>query len=322
MKVKKKSLISIVLILCLAVFTGCGSKAAGTNGAAKDKKIVIGAALPDFSDKWLSYLQDGMKNYQKTISDVDVTYVDAQNDSSKQLAQVETLISQKVNAIMIVPVDTVSIQDIVKKANVAKIPIIVVNRTYPQVDQATAFVGSESIKSGEMQMQEVAKLLNGKGNIAIMNGTMGQEAQIKRTEGNKEIIAKNPGFKVVLEGTGAFDRSKGMTLMENWLHSGKKIDAIVSNNDEMAIGAIMAAEAAGKAKDILFAGIDGTPDSLQYVKSGKLKVTVYQNAKGQGQLGLETAVKAAKGEKVEKMNYVPYELVKKDNVDDYIKKWQ
>jgi inositol transport system substrate-binding protein len=322
MKVKKKSLISIVLILCLAVFTGCGSKAASTNGAAKDKKIVIGAALPDFSDKWLSYLQDGMKNYQKTLSDVDVTYVDAQNDSSKQLAQVETFISQKVNAIMIVPVDTVSIQDIVKKANAAKIPIIVVNRTYPQVDQATAFVGSESIKSGEMQMQEVAKLLNGKGNIAIMNGTMGQEAQIKRTEGNKEIIAKNPGFKVVLEGTGAFDRSKGMTLMENWLHSGKKIDAIVSNNDEMAIGAIMAAEAAGKAKDILFAGIDGTPDSLQYVKSGKLKVTVYQNAKGQGQLGLETAVKAGKGEKVEKMNYVPYELVTQDNVDDYIKKWQ
>lgn len=322
MKVKKKSLISIVLILCLAVFTGCGSKAAGTNGAAKDKKIVIGAALPDFSDKWLSYLQDGMKNYQKTLSDVDVTYVDAQIDSSKQLAQVETFISQKVNAIMIVPVDTVSIQDIVKKANAAKIPIIVVNRTYPQVDQATAFVGSESIKSGEMQMQEVAKLLNGKGNIAIMNGTMGQEAQIKRTEGNKEIIAKNPGFKVVLEGTGAFDRSKGMTLMENWLHSGKKIDAIVSNNDEMAIGAIMAAEAAGKAKDILFAGIDGTPDSLQYVKNGKLKVSVYQNAKGQGQLGLETAVKAAKGEKVEKMSYVPYELVTKDNVDEYIKKWQ
>ncbi|WP_199616185.1 sugar ABC transporter substrate-binding protein [Paenibacillus alkalitolerans] len=329
----KKPKVSVLLLslLCLAlIFTGCastattsgGTSASGSNSGDGGKKLVVGAALPDFSDKWLSYLQEGMKKYEATQSDVQVNYVDAQNDASKQLSQIETFISQKVNAIVIVPVDTVSAVDIVDKANQANIPIVVVNRYFDGVEKATAYAGSESITAGVMQMEEVAKLLGGKGSIAIMRGQSGHEAEIKRTEGNKQIIEKHPDMKIVLEGTASWDRAKGMALMENWLNSGKKIDAVVSNNDEMAIGAIMAAEAAGKEKDIVFAGVDATPDALEYVKSGKLQVTVFQNADGQGRAGLETAIKAARGETVEKNVFVPYELVTKDNVEEYIKKWQ
>jgi inositol transport system substrate-binding protein len=341
----KRNFVLLLSLMCLAlIFSGCSNGGSNSNSqgsspkqgstdepsanastatpapADKDKKLVIGAALPDFSDKWLSYLQEGMKNYQKTQQNVDVTYVDAQNDANKQLSQVETFISQKVNAIMIIPVDTVSAVDIVDRANKANIPIIVVNREFPGVDKATSYVGSNSLTSGTLEMEEMAKLLNGKGNIAIMNGQMGQDAQIKRTEGNKKVMSKFPDMKVILEGTGAWDRAKGMALMENWLNSGKKIDAVVSNNDEMAIGAIMAAEAAGKAKDILFAGIDGSQDALEFMKADKLKVTVFQNADGQGKGGLETAIKAARGEKVEKYIDIPYELITKDNMDKYINK--
>ncbi|RAK16878.1 monosaccharide ABC transporter substrate-binding protein (CUT2 family) [Anoxybacillus vitaminiphilus] len=327
MKVQKRLILFIILLLLSAAFiSGCGEKQESsqqTSSQSGEKdKIVIGAALPDFDDKWLSYLQDGMKEYEKAQKDVEVIYVDAMNDASKQLSQVENFIQQKVDAIVLVPVDTVSAPEMVNKANEANVPIVVVNRQYEGVENATAYVGSESIKAGLMQMEEVAKLLNGKGNIAIMNGQMGHEAQIKRTEGNKQIIEKHPDMKVVLEGTAEWDRAKGMTLMENWLQSGKKIDAVVSNNDEMAIGAIMALEDAGKLEDVVVAGIDATPDALEYVKSGKLKVTVFQNAKGQGQGGLEIAIKAAKGENVEKFNWIPYELVTKDNVEEYIKKWQ
>ncbi|UUZ84690.1 sugar ABC transporter substrate-binding protein [Paenibacillus sp. P26] len=326
---KKSSIWLLLSLMMAAIFSGCsnggtpaeGAKSgSGGDAGAKGKKIVIGAALPDFSDKWLSYLQDGMKDYQKTQPDVDVTYVDAQNDANKRLAQVENFISQKVNAIMIVPVDTVSAVDMVDRANEAKIPIIVVNREYPGVEKATSYVGSNSLISGTLQMEEVAKILGGKGNIAIMNGQMGHDAQIKRTEGNKKVLAKYPDMKIVLEGTASFDRAKGMALMENWLSSGKKIDAVVANNDEMAIGAIMAAEAAGKAKDILFAGIDGSQDALEFMKADKLKVTVFQNADGQGRGGLETAIKAARGEKVDKYVDIPYELVTKENMDKYVKK--
>ncbi|MFC7440299.1 sugar ABC transporter substrate-binding protein [Laceyella putida] len=315
MAIRKSIVLFMSLILALTLFVvGCGTD--------KGNKLVIGVALPDFDDKWLSYLHDGMKEYQKTQKDVEVIYVDAQNDASKQLSQIENFTLQQVDAIVLVPVDTVSAPDLVDKANQANVPIVVVNRQYKGVDKATAYVGSESIKAGLMEMEEVAKILNGKGNIAIMNGQMGHEAQIKRTEGNKQIIKKHPGMKVVLEGTAEWDRAKGMNLMENWLQSGKKIDAVVANNDEMAIGAIMALEAAGKLNDVIVAGVDATPDALGFVKEGKLKATVFQNAKGQGKGGLETAIKAAKGEQVEKFNWIPYELVTKNNVDEYIKKWQ
>lgn len=322
----------MIFLLITSLVAGCAkqettqqapaSQDATKPAAPANGKLVIGAALPDFDDKWLGYLQDGMKKYQETQSDADVIYVDAQNDASKQLSQIENFISQKVNAIMLVPVDTVSAAEMVDRANKANIPIVVVNRQYEGVEKAAAYVGSESIKAGIMETEEVAKLLNSKGNIAIMNGQMGQEAQIKRTEGTKQVIEKNPEMKVVLEGTGEWDRAKGMALMENWLQSGQEIHAVISNNDEMAIGAIMALEAAGKLNDVVVAGVDATPDALEFVKSGKLKVTVFQDATGQGKTGLETAIKIAKGEKVEKFTWVPYELVTKENVEEYIKKWQ
>jgi inositol transport system substrate-binding protein len=324
MREQKNVLWWMIVFLITALVVGCGANQETVQQGASGKtdKIVIGAALPDFDDKWLSYLQDGMKQYEKTQENVEVIYVDAMNDANKQLSQVENFIQQKVNAIVLIPVDTTSAPNMVEKANQANLPIVVVNRQYDGVEAATAYVGSESIKAGLMEMEEVAKLLGGKGNIAIMNGQMGHEAQIKRTEGNKQIIEKYPDMKVVLEGTGEWDRAKGMALMENWLQSGKKIDAVVSNNDEMAIGAIMALEAAGKLKDVVVAGVDATPDALEYVKAGKLQVTVFQNASAQGKGGLEVAIKAAKGEKVEKFNWIPYELVTKENVEEYVKKWQ
>lgn len=327
----------VFLLSCLLVISmflvGCGasdstsqSSSSGEQGEGASQsagdKIVIGAALPDFDDKWLGYLQDGMREYEATLEGVEVIYVDAMNDANKQLSQIENFISQKVDAIVMVPVDTVSAENMVDKANQADIPIIVVNRQYEGVDQASAYVGSESITAGIMEMEEVARMLDGKGNIAIMNGQMGHEAQIKRTEGNKEIMAKHSDMHIVLEGTGEWDRAKGMTLMENWLQSGKEIDAVVANNDEMAIGAIMALEAAGKLDDVIVAGVDATPDALEFVKSGKLSVTVFQDAAGQGRGGIETALKIVRGESVDKFVWIPYELVTIENVEEYIKKWQ
>ncbi|MUG69284.1 substrate-binding domain-containing protein [Paenibacillus validus] len=325
----------VLLLSCLLfvtlIFSGCSggtagpssqNQPAGNASSDKGKKIVVGVSIPDFSAMFFTYLLAGAKKYAESQTDVNVIYNDAQNDANKQVSQVETFIAQKVNAIVIIPVDTVSAPTIVEKANQANIPIIIVNRTFDGIDKATAYVGGSSIQSGTIEMEQVAKLLNGKGNIAIMDGTMGAEAQIKRTEGNMQVITKYPDMKVVLQGSGDFDRAKGMSLMENWLNSGKPIDAVVANNDEMAIGAINAIKAAGKMKDILVAGIDATPDALEFIKSGELKVTVFQDAYGQGAGGLEAAIKAAKGEHVEHDNFIPYQLVTKENVEEYVKKWK
>lgn len=320
MKARKIWSTFLVVVLAMSLLVGCAQ------GEKKDDgKIVIGAAMPIFDDKWLSYLYDAIREYDEEHDEIEVKMVDAKNDSSTQLKQVEQFVVEGVDAIVTIPVETSSVGPLVNAAKSANIPIVVVNRL-PEgdvVNKIDAYVGSESIQAGRLQMEEVAKLLNNKGNIAIMNGELGHEAAIKRTEGNKEIINKHAGMKVVREGTAKWQRADGIKLMENWIQSGEKIDALVSNNDEMAIGAIMALEAAGKLDEVVVAGVDGTPDALKYIQEGKLKVSVFQDPVKQGRGGIETAVKLAKGEKLkDKMVWIPYELITKDNVQEYVKRWE
>jgi inositol transport system substrate-binding protein len=317
------AIFGLIMVLILAACSGAGqttSEGEGQSGGSDDKKV-IGISLQNFSDEFRTYMIDAMKEEEKNHPDFEFMYSDAQNDSAKQMNQIENFITQGVDAIIFTPVDTVAAVDILARVNDAGIPIIVSNQTFDGVEEATAYVGSESIESGLLQMGEVAKLLDGKGNIAIMHGQMGHEAEIKRTEGNKEIIEKHPEMKVVLEDTAEWNREKGLTLMENWLNSGKKIDAVVANNDEMAIGAIMALEAAGKRDEVTVAGVDATPDALEHMQAGKLDVTVFQDATGQGVGSIQTAVKAANGESVEDV-IVPYQLVTPENVEEYAAKYK
>ncbi|MGG1396504.1 sugar ABC transporter substrate-binding protein [Bacillus salipaludis] len=319
---KKLTGLLMAFVLLSGLLAGCGS--ATTSG--KDKNhIVIGAAMPVFDDKWLSYLYDGINQYDKEHKNVEVKMVDAKNDSSKQMSQVDTFITQGVDAIIINPVDTDAVEPMVNAANDANIPVIIVNRmpSAKVMKKIYAYVGSESLEAGTIQMKKVAELLGGKGDIGLMNGTLGQESVVKRTQGNKDVVKENSGMKIVREASADYQRSTGMTLMENWIQSGQHFDAIVANNDEMAIGAIAALDEAGKRGNIIVAGIDGTIDALKYVKDGKLNVTAFQDAFGQGKGAIEAAIDAVKGKKL-KNNFIniPFQLVTKDNVDEFIKKWE
>lgn len=333
---------SFFVTLISALLAGCGtdkkeagsgepaasntatSPAPASDGAgAEKKKLKIGAAMPIFDDKWLSYLYDAMKK-AAADNDVELIMVDAKNDNGTQLTQMETFVSQKVDAIILVPVQTEAVDPMLEAAKAANIPVVVVNRKPNEsaLKDIYAYVGSDSLVAGTIQMEKIAELLGGKGNIGIMNGQLGQEASANRTLGNKEVLKKYPDMKLIREATANWQRSEGLSLMENWIQSGEKFDAIVANNDEMAIGAIMALEAAGKLDQTIVAGVDGTPDALEYVKAGKLKVSAFQDPMGQGKVGLETAIKAVNGEKLDnKMIDVPFEIITPDNVDVYLKKW-
>lgn len=325
MGIKKKFLLLVSLIVVLASFmTACSSSNSASGSDGDKEKIVIGAAMPLFDDKFMSYLQDSMKKVAKE-KNVELKMVDAKNDSSKQLAQVETFITQGVDVLLVAAPDPTAIQPVVDAAKDANIPLVLVNRMPSEklVKQVYAYVGSESIQAGTMQMEKAAEMLGGKGNVAIIHGQLGDEAEIYRTKGNKNVIKNNPEMKVVREGTANWQRSEAMKLTENWIQSGQKFDTIVANNDEMALGAMMALEAAGKLNDVVVAGIDGTPDALEYIKSGQLKVSAFQNPMEQGNKAIETAIKAASGEKLDdKYVWVPFEVITKDNVDTYVAKWE
>ena len=289
------------------------------------KSIAVGVSMYSLADKYPTYLQDSMDKFVTSQSNLKFKYADANGDPAKMLNDVENFIDSKVDALIIMPTDQKIVKAIGLKARKAKIPLIVVTVKPNEEDMqyVASYVGSEEIKSGEMQGEFIVNSLNGKpAKAIILLGPLGLEAQIKRTEGNKKIFAHHPKIKVVAEQEAKWDRAKGMEVAENLLSAHRDANVILSNNDEMAIGALLAAKKLGfKDEDILIVGIDATPDALAYLGNG-LDATVYQSASGQGRLSAELAYKAALGEEIPKYNWIPFELVTPEMKEQYINKYK
>ena len=318
----KKIYLVVVGLSILALLAACGAPAApatepAASGSGGDDQITIGVTML-FDDLWLTTLRDAMTEYAATQPGVELVMVDSKEDVATQLAQVENFVTQKVDAIVVIPANTDAADPMTKAAQDAGIPLVYVNRIPSNLPEGIAYVGSDSIQAGIMQAEWLAEQLGGKGNVVIMNGNLAQEAAQKRTEGEKQAFAKFPDIKIIREDTGNWSRDQGLALMENWLASGDQIDAVASNNDEMAIGAIQAIEAAGKLGEILIGGVDASPDALQEMDKGRLNVTVFQNAKGQGEGGIKAAIALARGEQIDQITWVPFELVTPENYKNYM----
>jgi inositol transport system substrate-binding protein len=163
-------------------------------------------------------------------------------------------------------------------------------------------------------VEYIAGRLNGAGNLVMMHGFMGQAAQIKRAQGARDVLAKYPGIRLLAEQTAEWDRAKAMTLMENWIQAhGQGIDAVFAQNDEMAMGALIALEQAGMKSKVVVAGVDAISDALRAVKDGRLDATAFQDARGQGGTAVETAVRIVKGEPFEREVFIPFRLVTRAN---------
>ena len=306
------------VIFFSVLLSGCNQSK--TNDSGKEdagKKLVIGATMLSMQNEFVVNVADEMEAKAKELG-VELIVVDAERSSLKQVEQVESFIAQGVDAIILNPCEVEASSPAVKVAMDAKIPIINVNSE--TTSKPTAFVGSDDVESARIAMKYINEKLGGKGNVIIIHGYMGQAAQIKRDQGAKEILKANPGLKLLAEQSGEWDRAKAMSLTENWIQSfGPKINAIFAQNDEMGMGAVKALEAAGLKNKIIVVSIDAIPDALQAVKKGTLDATVFQNAKEQGGKAIETAVKAAKKEAFEKDILIPFQLVTKENVGEFLK---
>ncbi|MCF5231644.1 MULTISPECIES: sugar ABC transporter substrate-binding protein [Pseudomonas] len=291
------------------------------SGVASAADLKIGVTMSAFDDTFLTYLREDMDKQAKSYpkgDGVQLQFEDARADVVKQLSQVENFISQKVDAIIVNPVDTASTANIIKAATAAKIPLVFVNRRpdSPTLAPGVAAVVSDDVEAGKLQMQYIADKLGGKGNIVILLGDLANNSTTNRTKGVKEVLTKYPGIKIEQEQTGIWLRDKGMTLVNDWLTQGRDFDAVLANNDEMAIGASMALKSAGK-KGVLIAGVDGTPDGLNAITKGDMTVSAFQDAKGQADKSVETARKMAKNEPIEQNVIIPFKLITPDNVKDF-----
>src|SRR4030081_3000591 len=220
MKLAKVFLPAIALMTM--VFGGIPARAA--------EKVKIGVAMALFDDVWLTLVRDAMTKWAKSHPDVELTIVDAANDTAKQTGQVENFLAQGMNAVVILPVDTAATGPMTKS--------VVKDRKPSNLPKGVVYCGSNSIEAGIMNMEELGKAMGGKGNVAILMGELSNEAAIGRTDGIKKVVKeKFPDIKVVREQTGNWKRDQGKTIMENWLASGQEIKGVASNNDEMGLRA-------------------------------------------------------------------------------------
>ncbi|KVR44518.1 sugar ABC transporter substrate-binding protein [Burkholderia multivorans] len=284
----------------------------------------IGVTMASFDDTFLTILRNSIADAARKDG-ATVQIEDAGNDVGKQLSQVQNMIAQKVDAIIVNAVDTDATPKITKMVTAAKIPLVYVNRKpvdFDKLPAGVAVVASDEKQSGTLQARQVCKLLGGKGDLLVLMGELSNESARARTKDIEDVIATKDcaGMRIVDKREGKWSRTQGQDITMNWLSSGMKFDAIVSNNDEMAIGAINALKAARKwTPKTIVAGIDATPDGLASMKSGELKVSVYQNASGQGTQAVAAALKLAKKQNVDRYVNVPFELVTPDNMNQYAK---
>jgi inositol transport system substrate-binding protein len=291
----------------------------------------IGVSMALFDDNFLTVLRNGIQELADGMDGVDVQIEDAQNDVAKQLDQINNFIASGVDAVIVNPVDTSATEAMTAAAESAGVPLVYVNREPINVDQLPdnqAFVASNEIESGTLAAFEGCKLLRAKGKaggakIYVFMGELSNQAAVQRTKDFHDILGIDMCnfIEIIDEQTANWSRDEAQDLMTNWLSSGEPFDAVFSNNDEMAIGAIQAMKASGiSMDDVIVTGVDATQDALVAMEGGDLDVTVFQDAHGQGAGALDAALKLAKGEDVDQKVYIPFKLVTPDNIDEYLAK--
>lgn len=284
----------------------------------------IGVAMSAFDDNWLAILRSAIAAEAKSQG-ANVQMEDGKNEIGTQLNQIQNFTASSLQAIIVNPVDSDAVQSISDDADAAGIPLVYVNREPANINalpKNQAFVGSSEKEGGTLEAQEVCRLLKGKGNVLIMMGDLSQQSAVQRTAAVVDVF-KRPeckDIKVLDKQVGKWTRTGGNNLMTNWLSTNVKFDAVIANNDEMALGAVQALKSANRdMNSVVIAGIDATVDALTAMKAGDLDVTVFQDANAQGKEAVVTAMKLVKGEKVSNRVLIPYQLVTPANMNQFLK---
>ncbi|MHB1336748.1 MAG: substrate-binding domain-containing protein [Candidatus Humimicrobiaceae bacterium] len=340
---KKYIIIVLLCIFVLTVFIGCKTTttttavaettaAAETTAVAEttaaSKEIKVGVTISN-RDQFLTTYENYVIEAAKAAGNVKVVSFDAQNDVQKQFEHLNTFVTQKFDVIVLIAANTDTVPDMLKI--VGDIPVVVAFRMPSGMDitdvlrPGDAYVGSQNLVAGQMQAEFLTKYFKAKGqteiNYVMLIGDLGAEVSVERTRGALEGLAA-AGFKLnkVLEDTAGWDRAKAMSMMETLLGTDKVIDCVITNNDEMALGAYEAIKTTGKFLGIPVVGVDATDAALESIKKGEMAMTVLLDAETQANKTIEIAINMATGKAFEAVNWIPYRAVTIENVDEFMKK--
>lgn len=295
--------------------TGPGGEETG----GSDGGIVIGFSQATMNHPWRVAMADGNLDYaEANFPDVTVKLLDAQDDAATQVSNMESLIAQKVDAIILSPVTADALTPVTKQAMDAGIPVITVDRAVNT--EVTQHIGADNRLISAQAGEYLAEVLDGKGNILEIQGTAGASVTNDRNGGFVEAIAKYPDMKIVASTDADYQRNNAASFIENNLQRFRngEIDAIYAHNDEMALGAQLALEQADLADGIAIVSIDGQNDTIQAIADGKITATfTYPTGAPDAVI---SAIAAARGETLEKTLVLDSQRIDKSNATEFIGK--
>ena len=279
---------------------------------------VIGFTVYDMSS-FISLGKAGATSIAKA-NNATLLWNSAKMDVNTQISQIQQFINRKVDAIVIAPVNSSTLGPQVDAAKAAGIPVVIVNLTASPAVMANAvsYVGPDDVKAGEQEAQHLVDAIGKKGSIVVLQGPLGQSGEIDRTKGIKNILAQNPDVKLLAMQPGNWARNQAYSVMQDWLSRyGSQITGIVSENDDMAIGAIQALREKGLAGKIPVTAVDGIKDGMRAVRDGTLLETNLQDGPLELGMGLQVAVNHIQGKDVPKTAMFVMPEITKDNVAHY-----
>ncbi len=312
---------AVAVLLAVLVAGGCGRQApqtgpvSGPDQPTTPAKVwKLGFSQTTLSEPWRVKMRDDMlAAAREHAQEVALVHNEADNDDARQAANVEDLITQGIKLLVISPHTAEGLTSVVEKVYDQGIPVITLDRNIAS-DKYTCFIGADNKKIGALAARVIAEKLGGKGVVFEIQGTLGATATTNRNEGFQEAIKEWKDLRVIGGQSGDYAREPAQKLMEDVLQANDKIDAVYAHNDEMALGAMLAAERANRLKDIVIVGIDGQEEAMEAVAQGKMYATIiYPNGSAEA---IETALKILKGEQVPKHIELESILVTADNARD------
>jgi len=307
----------LLVMLLLFVLAACGGQesepteeAAAPAAATEvpvETGVTLGLSLSTLNNPFFVTLGEGAQEAANAAG-VELITVDAQDDPAQEATNIEDLIEQGVSAILVNPTDADAIVPSIQKANEAGIPVFTIDRGAAGGD-VVAHIASDNVAGGAMAGRFLCDALGGSGKVVELEGIAGTSAARDRGQGfNDTMSGACTGVEIIARQTANFNRAEGLSVFENILQAQPEIDGVFAHNDEMILGAIEAAKAAGRDAEIVFVGFDAVDDAVAAVDTGDLAATVAQQPAVMGQLGVETAMAHLGGQAVD--DFTPVDLAR------------
>ncbi len=302
----KKIIVIAILVLSIGLISGVGF-------AKDDGELVIGMAFQEMNNQYFIVMKEALLEAADSIG-AKVYYTDARHDVIKQISDIEDMIQKGIDILLLNPADSVGIETAVIEAKEAGVIVVAIDaQANGPLD---SFVGSKNYDAGFKAGEQMAKDLDGKGKVAILDG-IPVVPILERVRGFKAAVAEYSGIEIVDIQNGRQERDKAMAVTENMLQANSNLDAIFSVNDTGSLGALAAIQGSGR--DVKLYSVDGHPEAVEAILTTDIfKATSAQFPRDQVRIGLGIALAKYWGaEKVPTTVPVEVKLLTKDNSEGF-----